>query len=333
MSEIIKLLKGGNKPSLVAAFVNLFLGLLKGAAYFFTGNVAMFAEMMHSLGDSANQFFVFIGSALSKKAPTKRYPNGFGRVVNLVCLGAVLIVAILSYETIKEGWHHFLHPTESSEGMFIALGVLAIGFILEAFVLHKAAKEVLHEVGKEHAGLLAIPKSIAYLNRAKPATKLVWMEDLVATSGNILAFLAIVIAYFTGFYALEGLISMVIGLMMFYVVGRVFLDNARGAIGETDEEMLVHIGNMVMEDPHVTDIQRLEVVKEGEFLHVELVAETDPNQSLAYLDDVRDHLKDLILSQKGVNKVTIAFDEEDGITEWKHYKTKDNTDSDRKESF
>lgn len=319
MSEFFKLLKGGNRPSLMAAFVNLFLGIIKGAAYFFTGNVAMFAEMMHSLGDSANQFFVFVGSALSKKAPTERFPNGFGRVVNLVCLGAVLIVGILSYETVKEGWHHFRHPAEESGGILIALGVLLIGFILETFVLHKAAKEVLHEAGKEKAGIMAIPKSIAHLNRAKPATKLVWMEDLVATGGNLLALLAIVIAYFTGFNALEGLVSMLIGFMMFYVVGRVFLDNARGAIGETDEEMHVHIGNLVMEDPHVTDIRRLEVIKEGEFLHVELVAETDPNQSLAYLDDVRDHLIELIMSQKNVTKVTLSFDEEDGKTEWKHH--------------
>lgn len=318
MSELFKLLKDGNKPSLSAAFVNLFLGIIKGVAYFFTGNVAMFAEMMHSLGDAANQFFVYIGSALSKKTPTKRFPNGFGRVVNLVCLGAVIIVAILSYETIKEGWHHFLHPAEESEGVLIALGVLLLGVILEAFVLHKAAKEVLHEVGAKSAGLSAIPKSIAYLNRAKPATKLVWMEDAVATGGNVLAFLAIVIAYFTGFSALEGLVSMIIGIMMFYVVGRVFLDNARGAIGETDEEMLIHIGNLVMEDPHVKDIERLEVVKEGEFLHVELIAETNPNQSLEYLDNVRDHLVELILAQKGVTKVTLAFDKDDGITEWKH---------------
>ena len=56
----------------------------------------------------------------------------------------------------------------------------------------------------------------------------------------------------------------------------------------------------------------------------------DPNQSFAYLDDIRDQLKELLLSQKGVTKVTIAFDEEDGITEWKHHLTKDNTDSDRK---
>lgn len=321
MAEIFNLLKGGNKPSLLAAFVNTFLGIIKGVAFFFTGNVAMFAEMMHSFGDAANQFFVFIGSALSKKAPTSRFPNGYGRVVNLVCLGAVLIVAILSYETIKEGWHHFMHPATESNGMLIALGVLAIGIVLELSVLNKAAKEVLHEVGAQPKGP-AIIQSIPFLNRAKPATKLVWMEDLVATSGNLLAFAAIVIAHFTGFYRLEGLVSMLIGLMMFYVVGRVFLDNARGAIGETDEEMLVHIGNLVLEDPNIADIKRLEVIKEGEFLHVELIAETDPALSLAYLDDVRDHLTDLILNQKGVTKVTMAFDEDDGERAWAHTSTK-----------
>lgn len=320
MKDLISLLKGGNKPSLLAAFVNTFLGILKGAAFFFTGNVAMFAEMMHSFGDAANQFFVFIGSALSKKAPSPRFPNGYGRVVNLVCLGAVLIVAILSYETIKEGVHHFLQPATESSGMYIALSVLAIGAVLEMFVLNKAAKEVLHEVGVERKGM-AIIQSISYLNRAKPATKLVWMEDLVATGGNVLAFLTIIIAHFTGFYRLEGLVSIVIGLMMFYVVGRVFLDNARGAIGETDEEMLVHIGNLVMQDRNVTDIARLEVIKEGEFLHVELIAETDPNLSLAYLDDVRDHLTDLLLNQKGVTKVTMAFDEDDGERSWTHTAT------------
>ncbi|MEK4130965.1 cation diffusion facilitator family transporter [Solibacillus sp. FSL W8-0474] len=325
MGELFKLIKGGNKPSLIAAFVNSFLGIIKGVAFFFTGNVAMFAEMMHSFGDAANQFFVFIGSALSKKAPTPRFPNGYGRIVNLVCLGAVLIVAILSYETIKEGWHHFRHPATESSGVAIALGVLTIGFVLELFVLNKAAKEVLHEVSVERKGI-AIIQSAKYLKRAKPATKLVWMEDLVATSGNLLAFLAIVIAYFTGFYRLEGIVSIIIGLMMFYVVGRVFLDNARGAIGETDEEMLVHIGNLVMEDPHVKDIARLEVIKEGEFLHVELIAETDPSLSLAYLDDVRDHLTTLLLNQKGVTKVTMAFDEDDGERAWKHTVTKPETE-------
>ena len=81
-----------------------------------------------------------------------------------------------------------------------------------------------------------------------------------------------------------------------------------------------------MDDPNVTDIARLEVIKEGEFLHVELVAETDPNLSLAYLDDVRDHLENLLLNQKGVTKVTMAFDEDDGTRRWAHIATKDPQD-------
>ncbi len=318
MTEILKLLKDGNKPSLMAAFVNTFLGIIKGIAFFFTGNVAMFAEMMHSLGDAANQFFVYIGSALSKKAPTKQFPGGFGRIVNLVCLFAVIIVAILSYETIKEGWHHFMHPSGESKGMFIALGVLFIGIVLEGTVLAKAAVEVLHEAGQEKAGLASIAKAFTYLKRAKPATKLVFMEDLVATGGNVLAFAAILIAHFTGWARIEGLVSIIIGCMMFYVVGKVFLDNARGVIGETDEEMLNHIAHLVMDNPNIKDIVRLEVVKEGEFLHVELVAEADPNLSLAYLDDVRDHLTEVLLSQKGVSKVAILFDEDDGRLNWQH---------------
>ena len=73
MSDLLKLLKEGNKPSLIAAIVNTIIAGLKAIAFFFTGNVAMFAEMLHSLGDAANQFFVFIGSALSKKAPTLNF--------------------------------------------------------------------------------------------------------------------------------------------------------------------------------------------------------------------------------------------------------------------
>lgn len=319
MREFFKLLKGGNKPSLTAAIVNTIIAALKAGAFFLTGNVAMFAEMMHSIGDAANQFFVYIGSALSKKAPTSKFPNGFGRLVNLVCLGAVLLVGILSYETIKEGWHHIQHPAASS-GVAISLAVLGIGIILEFIVLYKAGKEVLHEVGIKGTMLSPLTTSFSHLNRAKPATKLVFMEDLVATSGGILAFVAVLISHFTGFLQAEGIASIMIGTMMFYVVGKVFLDNARGALGETDEEMLKHIAYIVSEIPQIKDIAELTVIKEGEFLHVKLVAEIDPTLTFAEVDDIHDVLKNLILSQQGVTDVIIAFDEDDGIREWVHHK-------------
>ena len=103
---------------------------------------------------------------------------------------------------------------------------------------------------------------------------------------------------------------------MFYVVGKVFLENARGAIGETDEEMLNHIAHLVANDPDVIDIQRVEVVKEGEFLHVEVVAEVDPFiQSPMSMMFVIGYCT-LFFRQKGVRDVLISFDEDDGVRTW-----------------
>jgi len=315
MGEILQLLKRGNKSAMLAAIINTIISLIKGAAFMFTGNVAMFAETMHSLGDAANQFFVFIGSALSKKAPTEKYPNGFGRLVNLVLLGAVLIVGIMAFETIKEGYHHVVHPTEST-GFIINILVLAVATLLEMFVLFKAMKEILHDLNIEAKGLTIISKSFANLRRAKPATKLVYMEDSVATLGGLLAIIAVVISHYTPFHQIEGIASMLIGVMMLFVVGKVFLDNAAGVLGQADEEMRNKIGIMVMEDPDVKDIQDITVVKEGEDLHVELEIEIEPTLTVAAADDIKDRLQEIIMAEKGVVDVTIEFDEADDVMNW-----------------
>lgn len=317
MKEFFGLLKGGNKPSLYAAIINTFIAIMKGIAFFFTGNVAMFAETMHSIGDAANQFFVFIGSALSKKAPTPRFPNGFGRLLNIVLLGAVLIVGIMAYETIIEGWHQMTHPVEA-EGFIISVIVLAIAILLEVFVLYKAGKEVLHEAGIKGGALAPLTTSFTHLNRAKPATKLVFLEDLVATSGGILALIAVLIAHYTGFLAIEGAASIAIGLMMFYVVTKVFLDNARGAIGESDQQMVNHIAHLLTEHSSVKDIQKLDVIKEGEFLHVETRVEVDPSLTVKEADALQDRLAELLLSQPSVNDVIVSLDADDGENHWTH---------------
>ncbi|QIZ11196.1 cation transporter [Priestia megaterium] len=316
MGELLQLLKRGNKSAMLAAIINAIISIIKGVAFMFTGNVAMFAETMHSLGDAANQFFVFIGSALSKKAPTEKYPNGFGRLVNLVLLGAVLIVGIMAFETIKEGYHHVVHPTESG-GFIINLVVLAVSTLLETFVLFKAMKEILHEIEVEASGLQIFSESFVNLGRAKPATKLVFMEDLVATLGGLLAIIAVVISHFTAFHQIEGLASMLIGGMMLFVVGRVFLDNAAGVLGQADEEMENKIGTLVMEDPDVKDVQGITVIKEGEDLHVELEIEVDPKLTVAAADNIKDRLHEKIMAEKGVVDVTIEIDEEDGVMSWK----------------
>ncbi|MFC6334533.1 cation diffusion facilitator family transporter [Paenibacillus septentrionalis] len=309
------LLRQGNKSALMAAIVNAVISVIKGTAYIFTGNVAMFAETMHSLGDSANQFFVFIGSALSKKRPTDRYPNGFGRVVNLVLLFAVIIVGIMSYETIKEGIHHIIHPSEST-GLWINISVLSAAILLEGYVMYKAMKEVIRETNSQAKGIAIIPKSFANLSKAKPATKLVFMEDLVATSGGLIAIIGILLSYYAGLHAAEGIASIIIGAMMFYVVGRVFLDNAKGVLGEADDELEAAIAAYIFTNKEIKDIKALYAMKEGEDYHIEMKLEIEPDISVGQAIEIKERIENYIQAMPAVTDVIIEFEEDDHVPTW-----------------
>lgn len=318
MKELLALLKKGSRSALWASIMNAIIAIIKGITFFITGNVAMFAELMHSIGDSANQFFVFIGSALSKKAPTDRFPGGFARLVNLVLLGAVLIVGILAYETIKEGVHHIMAPPVSDSWFWLNMSVLGIAAILESVVLFKAMKEITGDLGgDEIKGFTNIVReSFKNVGNAKPATKLVFLEDLVATGGALIAMLAIVIGTYTSFYQAEGYASVFIGLLLFYVVGRVFLDNAAGVLGVADEEMEKKIGELVFVEPYVKDIKTLMVIREGDELHVELKIEFDPDMTVREADGIRDAIEKKILNERGVTEVIIESDVDDQIQSW-----------------
>nr|WP_263313361.1 cation diffusion facilitator family transporter [Mammaliicoccus sp. Marseille-Q6498] len=320
MKDFFNLLKKGSKSSFSAAIVNFVLGVLKLFAFIFTGNIAMFAEMMHSFGDAANQLFVFLGSAFSKRSPNEKFPLGYGRLINLVCLMAVIIVGILSYETVKEGIHHIIHPN-STEGsllfFWINVGVLAIGIVLEGSVLRKAGKEILEEAGEESKGFLA-PFTKSYLNisKAKPATKLVFMEDTVATGGGVIAVLSIIIARLTGLGILEGIASVIIGLMMFIIVGIIFIENAQGVLGIADHEKEIHASRIILDDKSIADIKRLAVIKEGEALHIEALLEVNQNFTLKELSEIRKRIIFKLLELSHVEDVNIEFIEDDGQQDW-----------------
>jgi cation diffusion facilitator family transporter len=315
MGEFFTLLRRGNRSALTAGIVNSIIAIIKAIAYVLTGNVAMFAEMMHMLGDTANQFFVFIGSALSKKAPTKRFPNGFGRLVNLVLLGAILFVGIMAYETIHEGIAHIIEPTEST-GFWITLSVLFAGVVLESGVFFKRMQEIAHDAKLDSKGPRLILDSFRSLKQAKPATRLVFLEDLVATAGGIVAMIAVIISHVTPCHQAEGIASSLIGLTMFYVAGNVFLQNAAGALGEADETMAARLGGLIMKDPDDKDISKLEVIKEGDHFHVEVEIEVDPTLTTTQADDIKDRLELQIRLQQGIIDVTSGFDEDDKIQQY-----------------
>ena len=311
-----QLVKKGNTSSGTAAIGNTVLAAIKGTAAFVTGNGAMFASTMHSIADAVNQFFVFVGSVLAEKKPTKRFPAGFGRVINIFCMIAVLVVTIMAYETILEGLHLMRHP-EESHGFWLNFGVLVVAILIDGFVLIKAMKEILHEARAEAKGFAIVPAAFRNAKRAAPPTRLVFYEDLVATLGAVFALIAVVSAAAAGASALEGIMSLLIGLLMIVVAFKVGYDNMVGLIGvAAPPDVEAKVAETIFAEPDVVDIVQLRVLQEGRYYHVEGLIELKPGLSLAIADDVKFRIRDALLKDSNITDVTLGIAEDQGVRDW-----------------
>ncbi|WP_172797533.1 cation diffusion facilitator family transporter [Bacillus sp. FJAT-27445] len=313
----VALLKKGNKSSGIAALANTVLALIKGIAAFISGSGTMFATTLHSVADATNQAFVFIGSALAEKSPTRRFPTGFGRVINLFVLVAVIVISIMSYETVLKGWELIQHPKEP-ERVLLNVVILLAAVGLDGAVLVKAMREIVHETRNSAKGLAIVPAAFKNVKLASPPTRLVFYEDIIATAGAAIALIAIVLAKFTGLFFLDGVGTLLIGFMLLGIAIKIGFENTIGLIGVAAPKVIEdRIVSIIFSDPDVDDIKKLRIIQEGRQYHVEGYIELRKGLSLAVADDIKFRVRDLLLADPDISDVTIGILETDGITDWK----------------
>ncbi|WP_163101654.1 cation diffusion facilitator family transporter [Peribacillus alkalitolerans] len=320
--SLINFLKRGNKSSGIAALGNTILAIVKGIAAALSGSGAMMATTLHSLADALNQGFVFIGSALAERAPTKRFPTGFGRVINLFVLIAVIVISIMAYETLHKGWELIKHPKESTD-LLLNVGVMLFAVLIDGFILYKAMKEIAHET-RSHAKGVRIVVKTAFKNvgLASPPTRLVFYEDIIATFGALLALVSILLAHFTGMYFLDGVGTLLIGILLVGIAIKIGYENTLGLIGVAAPiEVEERVASIILSDPDVVDINKLRILQEGRKYHVESYIELKEGYSLAVADDIKFRVRDLLLQDQDIGDVTLGILETDKVQTWKGVET------------
>ncbi|MBG9567279.1 cation diffusion facilitator family transporter [Brevibacillus agri] len=309
-------LKKGNTSSATAALGNMGLAIVKGVAAAYSGSGAMFASAMHSIADAVNQGFVFFGSVLAEKKPTPRFPTGFGRVINLFCMIAVIVVTIMAYETIMEGFHLLKEPAHSSH-FWLNFIILFLAIVVDGYVLVKAMKEIVHETRVDAKGWAIVPAAFRHVGRAAPPTRLVFYEDIVATTGALLALIAVIVTQFKTFALLDGIATILIGILMVGVAFKVGYDNMVGLIGvAAPKEVEDRVAAIIFADPDVVDINRLRIVQEGRFYHVECYVELRTGLTLAVADDIKYRIRDSLLTDPDISDVTMGILEDNGVSDW-----------------
>lgn len=242
---------GGSKTVIFAAIGgNLAIAITKFVAALTTGSSAMLSEGVHSLVDTGNGVVLLWGIRQAAKPPDDRHPFGRGKELYFwTLIVAVLIFALGGGISICEGLKHIQHPERQTDPT-VNYVVLAFAFVFEGaawFVAFRAFQKL-----KGRRSYLQ-----AVRDSKDPTTFTVLFEDSAAMLGLIVAFLGIYLGHALDIPELDGLASVVIGLILCAVAGFLAYESKGLLIGEgVDPETKASITRFVEDDPDVDRLVR-----------------------------------------------------------------------------
>ncbi|MCW2276912.1 cation diffusion facilitator family transporter [Heliophilum fasciatum] len=317
--QVLFLLRQANYTSLKSAIGNLFLAVIKFFAFTFTGSLAMQAEAIHSFNDGCAQAAVFVGSVFASRKPTSSFPNGFGRLSNLIVLFVAIFMAYNAEHMIQKSFHVLLAPAASpAAGFFWNIVVLVSAFVVDGFVLYQAMKDIGKEVESPARGWELVKLSLRSYHLATPETRLVFWEDLLATGAIFIAVAGITAAHLGVAPWGDSLAGLIIGVLLFGIAVNVAWENIKGLIGYTaPEEVVEEIAEAIMEVEGVEDLYELDVVQEGAFLDVDGTIELPETMSVGEAEDVKDEIERRLKKiYPNIHNVTLGIHEDDELSRW-----------------
>ena len=259
-----------------ALAANLGIGVAKFVAAGLTGSSSMLTEGVHSCVDSLNQVLLLYGQKRSRRAPDQVHPFGYGRELYFwAFVVAILIFAVGAGVSIWEGWRHIQAP-EPLEDPTVNYIVIAVAVLLEGSSWMLAVREFDRARGK-----LGWWQAI---RRSKdPATFIVLFEDSAALAGLAVAGLGVWSSHAAGDARLDGVASIVIGLIL-AAVAVLLAREAKGLlIGErTDPETIARIRALVTSHPEVVAVNHVRTVHTApDSIFVAISAEFAPALTMA----------------------------------------------------
>lgn len=265
------------KAILFALGANSGIAVTKFGAAFYTGSGAMLAEAIHSVADATNQLLLLLGMRQARRPESAEHPLGHQRVVYFwSMMVAVLLFFVGGLFSIYEGYHR-LTASEPLRNAGVALIVLGIAIVLEAVSLWGA----LREIRKVQAG-----RSFWRWFRETRQSELMVVagEDIAALGGLVFAFVAVLLAMWTGNALFDALGSIAVGVLLVVVAVMISWEIQAMIIGESAEPALrAAIEQHIRTQPEVKTIMRLITLQWGDRVIVSVRAEMTPVASAAEL--------------------------------------------------
>ena len=241
--------KVSSKLAIWAALTaNLAIATIKFVAAWFTGSSAMLAEGIHSVVDTANEWLLLLGLRRSQQPASAERPFGYGRELYFWSfIVAVFIFAIGGGLSLYEGIEHIRHPAPLQDPAwnYVVLG-LAFCFDGASFLVARRAFNA--QRGRQSFWS-------AFRASKDPSTFVVLFEDASDLLGLIIAFMGVFLSHQLNLPVLDGVASLLIGLLLLVVAALLLRETKSLLLGEpADPELLRQIADLARADAAVVNV-------------------------------------------------------------------------------
>jgi cation diffusion facilitator family transporter len=236
---------------------NLAIAVTKFVAAALTGSSAMLSEAIHSVVDTGNGWLMLLGVRKSRKPPDSDHPFGHGHELYFwTLIVGVLVFAVGGGMSVYEGIMHILHPT-LPEKLVWSYAVLGVATVFEGTTWLLGLKAFNAERGRRGV--------IETIHDTKdPTSFTVLLEDSAALLGLVFAFVGIFLGSQLGLPYLDGVASVLIGLLLCGVAVLMVYESKGLLIGEgLDRESLKSIRALVEVESAVERVGHLHTMYLG----------------------------------------------------------------------
>jgi cation diffusion facilitator family transporter len=244
--------KANSKLPVIAAIIgNVTIAIIKFVAAVITGSSAMISEGIHSLVDTGNGTLLLHGMKEANKPADEMHPFGYGKSLYFWTLVvSVSIFGIGGGMSLYEGISHIRHvaPEVVTSDPTAGYIVLAISAIIEGWSFSIAVREFWKAKGSK--------SPLQFIKETKdPSNYTVVLEDSAALLGLCFALLGIFFSHMLHNPYLDGVASIIIGLLLMGVAFILAFETKGLLLGEgVDAKTMADLRRRVAADPDVAHV-------------------------------------------------------------------------------
>ncbi len=273
----------GIVASVVGILCNSLLAALKFFLGIITNSVAITADAVNNLSDSASSIVTLVGFRLAAKPADRDHPFGHGRIEYICGLAVGIFVLFVGYEA---GRAAVVRLFSDSSVRFSAIAIVG----LSASILVKLWLVLFNKALSKKTGS-------ATMNAVATDS----LSDALSTTVTLIAVIA---SRFTSF-PFDGIIGILVCLFVLRAGFGIIKDTLKPLLGTTpDPELVKKIGNAVLSHDKILGIHDLIIHEYGPGkLFASLHAEVSSKEDIMETHGVIDHIEAEVSSELGIDLV------------------------------